>query len=250
MTEYLTGFDDGLRSPWALKLDNDGNLYYSSQTLNKIIKVTPTKVFSDYATEGFMTPEGMNFDSNGNLYVASRNNGKLIKIAPNGTTTTLLTDKIGIRAVVVDINDIIYFNVRSGHATRPIIKYNPTTGTQEEIADTGSEDVNEMLFNADGDLFIASDTKVSIVKNVVVLSTDKFIVTDTQFNIYPNPAHDNIYVSTDILKYNIRDLLGKIVVQGSNKNNILNVSFLNPGIYFLEMEDTRGKKVTKKIIKK
>lgn len=102
------------------------------------------------------------------------------------------------------------------------------------------------------------------------LSTDPFIYTETYdscqqiaslgledisanaIKMYPNPANGVVYFSTsvnDALTVSVFDLLGKQVMDAQNVQSQLNISSLNPGMYFVKM--TQGSNVsTKKLLVK
>ena len=69
-------------------------------------------------------------------------------------------------------------------------------------------------------------------------STTENDLRDVSFNIYPNPSTDIVYFDSEILVDNIRviDAIGKEVNDYSFDNNILNVSSLSSGIYFIQIE--------------
>ena len=61
------------------------------------------------------------------------------------------------------------------------------------------------------------------------------------FNIYPNPATDNVKVSTDkACELQILDMTGRMVmrVNVNEGENSINVADLNSGVYFVKMNDT------------
>jgi hypothetical protein len=82
-----------------------------------------------------------------------------------------------------------------------------------------------------------------------VLSTQDYI--DTLFTIYPNPTTDNIIINekTDIKieNINIYNTLGKLIIK--TKNNAINLSNFENGLYLFNIKLKNGKQVTKKIIK-
>ena len=71
-------------------------------------------------------------------------------------------------------------------------------------------------------------------------------------NMYPNPANGVVYFSTtanDALTVSVFDLLGKQVMDAQNVQSQLNISSLNPGMYFVKM--TQGaSSATKKLVVK
>ena len=70
--------------------------------------------------------------------------------------------------------------------------------------------------------------------------------------MYPNPANGVVYFSTtanDALTVSVFDLLGKQVMDAQNVQSQLNISSLNPGMYFVKM--TQGaSSATKKLVVK
>jgi len=74
-----------------------------------------------------------------------------------------------------------------------------------------------------------------------------------EFDLYPNPAfQDVVYVTTrdnlgkDITVY---DIFGKIVLRDRITANVLNISRLVPGVYFLQV-DENNKSMTRKLVVK
>ena len=97
-----------------------------------------------------------------------------------------------------------------------------------------------------------------VVIDSVVFSFDAAFVLSTKdnlienFSFYPNPAKNIInFASTknNISKVQIFNVIGKKVLETKNiKNNSLNISTLNKGIYFLRVYDIENKKATQKLI--
>ncbi len=77
--------------------------------------------------------------------------------------------------------------------------------------------------------------------------------------VYPNPARDVIHISSDIpleSTQNIRILnqMGQVVMQTSNKvagasTYDIDISHLKAGVYFVQLSDSRGYSVSRKIVK-
>ena len=71
-------------------------------------------------------------------------------------------------------------------------------------------------------------------------------------SLYPNPANGIVYFSTttnDALSVSVFDMLGKQVMEAQNVQSQLNISSLNPGMYFVKM--TQGSSTsTKKLVVK
>lgn len=86
------------------------------------------------------------------------------------------------------------------------------------------------------------------------LSTNEFDLKNTT-NVFPNPASNNISISSannTINSYTITDVSGRTVIplkQVSSLNTSLDISALNSGLYFVNIETDKGS-FSKKIIKK
>ena len=85
---------------------------------------------------------------------------------------------------------------------------------------------------------------------VTPLSTNDNLIQD--FSIYPNPVNNKVNIvlnNNNISKVQLYNILGKKVLETKSlKNNSLNVSSLNSGVYFLKIYNTENKSATKKII--
>lgn len=81
------------------------------------------------------------------------------------------------------------------------------------------------------------------------LSNPDFV--NSRLSLYPNPTTGIIYLATnfEIKNLSIYTIYGqKITVD--HKNNEIDISDYSAGIYFIEVEDSSGKKITKKVLKK
>ena len=87
------------------------------------------------------------------------------------------------------------------------------------------------------------------------LVTEVSTITETSkgvdFVMYPNPVRGNVLhvISNDGMKdYKIYNVMGQLVLQGQIKNDQINISSLNTGIFVVEL-NTYKEKITKKFIK-
>ena len=101
---------------------------------------------------------------------------------------------------------------------------------------------------------VATGTHAIIVDNFTVdqvLASESF--TEKSFRVYPNPVNDILTIENELSsdsKLTIVDINGRIVKNVSSSSSLtsINVSDLNSGIYFVNIETDQGK-VTKKVIK-
>ncbi|CAL2093087.1 S8 family serine peptidase [Tenacibaculum sp. 190524A05c] len=73
-------------------------------------------------------------------------------------------------------------------------------------------------------------------------------------SVFPNPTNEliNISVNSDefqVSDITIFDISGKMILKKRNNSNVINVSNLSPGIYFLELKTSNDILFTKKIVK-
>ena len=92
-------------------------------------------------------------------------------------------------------------------------------------------------------------------KNYILKSLATLDVTEINangFNIYPNPVESNLTIGTDevITEVSVYSLTGVVVYQSTTvNNNVINVSDLNDGVYFINIKTENGD-VVKRFIKK
>lgn len=72
--------------------------------------------------------------------------------------------------------------------------------------------------------------------------------------IYPNPSSSKIYIWAKQLDLNVEQVriynsIGQLVSQLRSKRNVFDISELESGLYFIEIETARGEKQMKKFIK-
>ena len=92
-------------------------------------------------------------------------------------------------------------------------------------------------------------------KNYILKSLTTLSITEIDangFKLYPNPVESNLTIDTDevIIEVNIYSLTGVMVYQSTTvNNNVINVSDLNDGVYFINIKTENGD-VVKRFIKK
>jgi hypothetical protein len=81
------------------------------------------------------------------------------------------------------------------------------------------------------------------------LTPDNYLV-----NVYPNPFNDELAFSKSdqgqiLLKVNIYDLQGRLIISNLPEANLINTSSLNPGIYLVEFVFKDKSRVFEKVVK-
>ena len=74
-------------------------------------------------------------------------------------------------------------------------------------------------------------------------------ITDDEILVYPNPANDMVYITTDIPSVSIYSIDGKLLKIKKINNNQINISDLENGVYLMKLESAEGN-YYKTIIKK
>lgn len=99
------------------------------------------------------------------------------------------------------------------------------------------------------DMFVLMIDNVAVYQGTV--SVDSYLA--SKFTVFPNPVNDVLNISNsigaDINSVSISDVNGRVVKQINAGVEQINVSDLNAGVYFLNINSTEGN-LTKKIVKK
>ncbi len=139
---YANGFGSNARfnNPFAVAVDNQGNVYVSDSGNNCIRKITPNRVVATLAgspgnsgsAARFSNPQGLALDNSGNVYVADAGNNSIRKITPAGVVTTLPVGTAGESfrfnnpgGVAVDAAGNIYVADTGNHCIRKITTSSP-----------------------------------------------------------------------------------------------------------------------------
>ena len=98
---------------------------------------------------------------------------------------------------------------------------------------------------------ISNDKYILLIDNIKVSTSESASINESnvELSVYPNPALDvlNISVDSPIKSVKVLNLLGEVVLE-TNESQI-DVSFLEAGVFFVEVETTSGTS-TRKFIKK
>jgi hypothetical protein len=67
--------------------------------------------------------------------------------------------------------------------------------------------------------------------------------------VYPNPASDQFYISTnDLQSVQLFNLNGSLISELKSQSGVFDISAFQPGIYFLVLQNTRGSATRKLVI--
>ncbi len=131
----------GLSSPFAVALDNAGNVYIADSFHNRVRKVAATGIITTVAGSGaavqsLNVPTAIALDPVGNLYIADAFNGQVRRVSPAGVAVTLagngglgfdgdgysaLLAQIGfLSGIAIDKNGSIYVGDLDNHRIRKL----------------------------------------------------------------------------------------------------------------------------------
>ncbi len=196
----------------------------------------------DFNNDGFL-----DVVNDGNLYINDGNANNWVKVGLEGVESNI--NGIGARVEIVGDWGTQMREVRSGegfsHMTSLIAHFGIGTSTTiDEIIVTWPSGTVDVVQNPD------TNTQHIIVEGSSPLAITAFEIEGIQ--LYPNPTVDALNFSLNGLEntlVNVIDVNGKIVMTTriSSENNI-DVSKLNSGVYFVQME-VEKKSVNYKFIK-
>lgn len=100
-------------SPEAITIDKNGNLYVTDNVNQKIRKITPAGVVSDYASLAFYAINSIAVDTDGNVYVGNASylgRSAVMKISPDMQQTKILDIYSDITGIAVNKNNELFFS--------------------------------------------------------------------------------------------------------------------------------------------
>jgi len=227
-----------LSLPRSICLDSVGNLYIADYGNNVVRKVNTAGIISTVAgngTSGFSGDGGLavsaelngpgdvTIDKGGNLYIADVNNHVIRKVNASGIISTF-AGVPGVRG----------YNLDGIPADSANLNF-PYNITMDKV----------------GNLFIA-DTYNFRVRKVQLVPTSIDIESAlTTMSVYPNPAQDNVVVSSKnaINSITVINSAGQTVYsQRCNKLNEvqINLKDMMPGIYFVKVNNVYIQKLQKR----
>ncbi len=236
-----------LDGPAGLALDVSGNIYFADQLNNVVRKIDMgtgviTTVAGNYLAGagysgdgGLATAAELNdcgyvaFGSGGNLYITDDNNNVVRKVT---TSTGVITTIAG--------NGTFGYNGDGGPATSAEMRH-----------------TNLVNLPATGGMLIGDDENFRIREIKDITSVSEIQTTDNGISLYPNPANDIIYLTSEkqIVKgtlITLFDISGKEIwnknISTSEKTISLNMNGLLTGTYMLKIMSPNGDSETKKFV--
>ena len=116
------------------------------------------------------------------------------------------------------------------------------------------DQVNAMNATLNGERSILKNSNVTV--NCTGTVNTNNMSENNKIKVYPNPTTGKILIKNLIQTSNnsivVRDILGKIIFTSESGNNLdsLDISYLEDGIYFIEIAHSNGVRIEKVILSK
>jgi mucin-19 len=201
-----TGTSASFNNPKGIAIDGNGNLYVADRGNNKIRKITPTGVVTNFAGSGvlgssdgpgtiasFYGLNGITIDNNGNVFVAEANH-KVRKITPVGLVSTIAgsgvqgsADGIGTAAtfynlscITVDVSGNVFvgdgnnFKIRKITSTGVVGTFagNGLVGSTNGISTNATfADIRGIVADASGNIYVSDANRIRKITPTGVVST-------------------------------------------------------------------------------
>lgn len=149
LSVFASGFSGATGNVW----DSQGNFYQANISGNRVNKITPSGVMSNFATNGIFSPVGLTIDDQDNIYVANCGNNTIRKLTPSGISTLFASGGMFScpNGITADENNNIYVaNFSNGN----VIRITPT-GTTSIIAVIPGNNNGHLTYK-NGFLWVAS----------------------------------------------------------------------------------------------
>lgn len=150
-----------------------------------------------------------------------------------------------VKNVAIDPDDVLYDNLICQYT------FEPSTIDGDEILNTGKTGKYYATRVGSADYvedqgFAIDNSKMKVQDRVATLISPKQEV--ASFSIFPNPATSQVKIKgvEGGFSYEIYSLTGTVAAQGKSTANTIKIDNLNPGVYFLHIENKGVTKFIKK----
>ncbi len=173
-----------------------------------------------------------------------------VLISPADGATGVNFVSTGFEWSAVDGADTYTIQVSENNAFSVIFSEQVTTSTTINISDLNC---NTQYFWRVKAVNTLTESEWSDVFDFITdVCSDISVFTENKSEIYPNPASDVIYIgsgsgSDDIIE--IYDAGSKMVFSGTLRKQAIDISKLNPGLYFVSFTNENGQKQIRKFVK-
>ncbi|MBS1777009.1 MAG: T9SS type A sorting domain-containing protein [Bacteroidetes bacterium] len=133
--------------------------------------------------------------------------------------------------------------------------HSPQTFAQPVLPETmitplpGITGVHDVVINI-GNKILYKKSPNAFYYKPATTTTVKTIGSRTMTGLYPNPAHNKVYLSHAAGKeYRLMDITGKTVLAGQYTTSGVDITTLTCGFYMLNIKDSEGKQTSFKFTK-
>lgn len=137
----------------------------------------------------------------------------------------------------------------------PLSSMKVTPITTDFHYNSNGANIYDWNFDANGNVYVlVEDSAANIYlfkyTSQQLLQTSEHASLVGSWNVYPNPAVDNLNFSKDLKEMKIFDFSGKLILENNDVNQKINLRNLKAGAYLISGTDINGNKVSRKFIKK
>jgi len=136
--------------------------------------------------------------------------------------------------------------VVTDHFNGDIVFYDVNTIPAMEIGriQTNEPGIMGAVIGPNGKLWYANATLNKVVKIepstiIAAIEEDQFVLSGNR--IYPNPVSNTLHFTKNATFVAVFDINGKLVLSGNNNINAIDVSMLNEGVYFIDVDGVKSK---------
>ena len=240
----------------AADFNNDGHVDFFWQNGKELYMNNGNMTFTGYdlpfseGALGDLNNDGfLDVQMGSKIYFNSGNPNKWLKVQLEGVESNI--HGIAARVEIYGAWGKQIREIRSGQGFSHMSTMNAhfgigtASGIDKVIVRWPSGTVDEILN-------VSSNQSLTVVEGAFPLSTVS--PSQSKLRLAPNPAKDVVYVSataasTELSTYQIVDLSGRNIANGALVNQMIQVSALSNGTYFIQFTDKQGNRYTEKFIK-
>jgi len=261
----------GFAGPYSIDFDSHGNLFVDDKSNYRVRKVNALGIIYTVAGNGIAAyggdgglatsaqlyyPEGVRLDICDNLLIADQANRRIRKVTFNPfaiPTINITGTPSASTGTTVTVNATV-----AGAGSSYVVRWFRnsaflTTTTIPTLSYTKSAGIDTITARVVSTAIGCYDSTLSaphIITDAVGLMPVSSV---SGFDIYPDPAHNNITISAGavIAHISICDLLGQTVVSKdcNTANMQMDVAALSAGIYLVKVTDGMGGSVVRRLCK-
>ncbi|UPT70871.1 MAG: T9SS type A sorting domain-containing protein [Flavobacterium sp. JAD_PAG50586_2] len=212
----ITG-NHGDDDAWIVKLSSDGNIQwqraYGGTNTDRASDISVTR--DGYAFAGY-------------------------SLSTDGDVTSSVAGYQGWVVKIDSAGNLTWNKTLGGSSSESMNGIVEITGGYVVAGYTSSANGDVTINHGQGDMWVVKLAQQDLSNNPTIT---------IQFSVFPNPAKSflNLQMSKDIFidKVTITDLTGKIIIQQTKNNNVINTENLSGGIYFIHAFSGENKYQTK-----